>query len=216
MTVTTPRQEESAEAPGSSELLIKEARRKARLRRLRLGSVLGVVVLLVLALFTATGGFDSTPATRNGKSPGTNAGTGHKSSHTAAAVIPLSAFYPNETLEFATPTEGWMIDQSSDRIMVTHDGGRTWSTSYKEPSSLLSEGGFNSNLDFVNIDDGWALVNSKGLVATTNAGRTWSFLPEPPQGPLMTFTFSSPDDGWALTEGALCSKHRTLRGRGNS
>jgi hypothetical protein len=169
-----------------------------------LTSILGVVVILVLALVAVTGGFSSPPPRSNDRPSGKIAGTGHKSPQTSTAVILPSSFYPQQTLDFVTPGEGWMIGPNSNLIMVTHNEGSTWSTSFTESSSLQSDNGFLRSLNFVNPEDGWALVNYKGLLATTDAGRTWSLLANPQEGALATFFFSNREDGWALTDkGAL-------------
>jgi len=204
VTIASPRHDQNVKTTDAPELLIKEARRKARLRRLRWGGALGVVLILALELIAVNGGFSSPPPRSSGTPSGKLVATAHKSPQALAAAMLPSSFYPQRTLDFVTSDEGWLIDPNASRILVTHNGGSTWSTSYEESSSLQSKNGFLRSVDFVNADDGWALINFKGLIATTDAGRTWSLPLDPTEGPLMTFSFSSPEDGWALTDkGAL-------------
>jgi hypothetical protein len=204
VTITSPKHNESIQTPNDSELLIKEARRKARLRRLQWGCILGIIVALVVVTVAVIGGSGGPPTRSNGKSSGKVAGSGHKSSQTATGLLLPSAFYPQQTLDFVVPSEGWMIGTNSNRILVTHNGGVTWSTSYVESSLLQSNNGFIRSIYFVNVNDGWALINYKGLIATTNAGRTWSHVLDPSAGAPATFTFTDSVNGWALTDsGAL-------------
>src|SRR5665213_3667035 len=200
VTITSPKHDESLQAPNDSELLIKEARRKARLRHLQLGCIFGLILLLVFVTILVIGGSGKPPTRSNGKPSGKISGTGHKSSQSSTPVLLPSSFYPQQTLDFVTLDEGWMISPNSNLIMVTHNGGSNWSTSYEESATLQSDNGFIRSVNFVNVDDGWALINYKGLVATTNGGRTWSHILDPSVGPIATFSFSSSQDGWALTD----------------
>jgi hypothetical protein len=204
VTITSPRHDESLQAPNNSELLIKEARRKARRRRLRWICVLGLVALLVFVTISVMGGSGQSSNRSIAKPSGKSVGAGHRSAQTSAALLLPSSFYPEQSLDFVTPSEGWMIGPDSNRIMVTHNGGSTWSTSFEESAALQSNNGFIGSVSFVNVNDGWALINYKGLIATTNGGRTWSQILDPAAGPIATFSFTSTKDGWALTDtGAL-------------
>lgn len=110
-------------------------------------------------------------------------------------------------LQFSSPTAGWFADPSlPGQILGTTDGGRSWWTSYSGSFSEATDSGWVLSLDFVNTSDGWALLQDRGLVATTDGGRTWSSPTEPLEGQIVTFVFSGPDDGWAITSlGTLLS-----------
>lgn len=76
MTLTSPKQDEATQAALDLELLIKEARRKSRVRRLRWSGTLGLVVLLVSLPFAFLGG-SSVPSIKHnsGRSIGNVAGS---------------------------------------------------------------------------------------------------------------------------------------------
>jgi photosystem II stability/assembly factor-like uncharacterized protein len=97
----------------------------------------------------------------------------------------------NLSTSIASPTVWFLI--AGTRLYVTHDAGRTWSSS--TPSASWSAGPFQlSSVDFVSAASGWVGVlynscgglprhaytercrNAIGLAATANGGRTWSLL----------------------------------------
>jgi hypothetical protein len=105
-------------------------------------------------------------------------------------------------LQFVNDEDGWMITDD-DGIMATTDGGATWHASYAGPEQPTA-------IDFVGPEDGWALRNAgatvagstpdtAGLMRTTDAGHTWSYLGEPSEGSLRLIDFSGPATGWSLT-----------------
>jgi photosystem II stability/assembly factor-like uncharacterized protein len=97
----------------------------------------------------------------------------------------------NLSASIASPTVWFLI--ASTKLYVTHDAGRTWSSS--TPSASWSAGPFQvGSVDVVSGATGWAGVlynscgglprhaytaqcrNAIGVAATANGGRTWSLL----------------------------------------
>lgn len=78
---------------------------------------------------------------------------------------------PFETVFFIGNGTGWRMDSGdhnrSGRLLHTVDGGRTW--------TVIKTVGWNeAQFDFVNAQEGWALIDQgAALVHTANGGKTW-------------------------------------------
>lgn len=88
----------------------------------------------------------------------------------------------------AASTHDWMLFSHTRPILFrTSDSGRSWTTTAMTPHGKLGSGWA---VDFVNADEGWAVVLAKNLIAvlirTTDGGRTWTPLtpPEPKLPPM--------------------------------
>jgi photosystem II stability/assembly factor-like uncharacterized protein len=114
---------------------------------------------------------------------------------------------------FLDRSHGWMLstDALSEEtyarfyLLSTEDGGKNWRTLVLQRPAfkLMDDYTFPSQLFFSDSQHGWILwhwhmMNKSldALLATTDGGRTWSRLPDPPgPGPLQ---FTSPHDGWII------------------
>jgi Photosynthesis system II assembly factor YCF48 len=124
------------------------------------------------------------------------------STTTSAPTVPTTAPLPTSTtipqipantgmsLQFVNPEDGWMAVDGP--ILRTINGGQTWRQSYSRSAG---------SVDFVNDVDGWAIANT--VIRTEDGGNTWQALTEPRQGRITYLDFTSPSDGWALTEHAV-------------
>ena len=116
------------------------------------------------------------------------------------------------TVFFLDSSHGWMIstDALNEDIdarfyfLSTEDGGKTWRTLLlQRPAYKLMQDMWPTEVYFPDPKHGWilwhwAMMNSRSnaLLATTDGGRTWKRLPDPPgAGPL---DFSSARDGWMI------------------
>jgi photosystem II stability/assembly factor-like uncharacterized protein len=114
---------------------------------------------------------------------------------------------------FLDRSHGWMLstDALSEEtyarfyLLSTEDGGKNWRTLVLQRPAfkLMDDYTFPSQLFFSDSQHGWILwhwhmmnTSLDALLATTDGGRTWSRLPDPPgPGPLQ---FTSPRDGWII------------------
>ena len=114
---------------------------------------------------------------------------------------------------FLDRSHGWVLstdalgDESNAPFFLfsTEDGGNTWRTLVlRRPMfNLMDDYTFPSQLFFSDSQHGWMLWrwgvgNSllSYLLATTDGGRTWKRLSDPPLGTSLQFT--SPRDGWMI------------------
>jgi photosystem II stability/assembly factor-like uncharacterized protein len=195
MTIAPARHDDSFEVSHAAELLIKEARRNGRRRRLRFGLIV-LAVFVVIASVLVLIGRATTPASKANGGPGVAVGGDTESN------VAFSPFYfpPSQNLQFVSTNVGWLIDpRVEDRILSTNNGGRSWSTSYLSTVSAMTEDGAIKSIDFINTSDGWALLYGEGLISTTDGGHIWSTAREPAQGPVMAYAFTGPTNGWVLT-----------------
>jgi photosystem II stability/assembly factor-like uncharacterized protein len=114
---------------------------------------------------------------------------------------------------FADRIHGWML--SSDALgeetnapfflYSTENAGRTWRTLVlRRPMfNMMDDYTFPTELFFSDSQHGWLLwawgmMNSRRnyLLSTTDGGRSWKSLPDPPLGGSLQFT--SPRDGWMI------------------
>jgi photosystem II stability/assembly factor-like uncharacterized protein len=81
---------------------------------------------------------------------------------------------------FFDASHGMLIGDGDGVILVTSDGGTTWST---RTLPLWTSQWSIDAVDFINPNEGWALVSAR-LYHTGNGGRTWTLvnanLPPPP------------------------------------
>jgi len=208
-------------APRDEELLIREARQRARRRRWTIGLV--ILVVIATALVIVGGGkrhppkattTQSQPSGRSGVSGGHNAATpvilGGQS---VQSMWPFGgetswAF----TMNVTSPTNG------AQGIEWTSNGGRTWRDA--TPAGYSISGGQYSLGDFFALSArrawvvaGWTTVSPQPrprLLTTDDAGRTWSTAGTVPSVPC-TLSFSSTDFGiCASSNGAGGSAPLTL------
>lgn len=104
---------------------------------------------------------------------------------------------------FRTEREGWILALSGtgDELTVwrTQDGGTSWTS---QALASLRDGGSPVSMEFTDGEYGWVMVRlpssanfSLGLLlATTDGGRSWKALPDPPIGG--TIHFISRGSGW--------------------
>jgi hypothetical protein len=195
MTIAPAPYDVSVGIPDAAELLIKEARRKGRRRRLRVGLIVLAVLVIIAAALVAIGRA-TIPASKSSGAPRATVGADTVSS----AVFAPFYFPPSQNLQFVSTNDGWLIDPNvENRILDTTNGGRSWSTSYLSTVSAKTENGAIVSIDFINTSDGWALLYGEGLISTTDGGRVWSVPREPVQGSVMAYTFTGPSNGWVLT-----------------
>jgi photosystem II stability/assembly factor-like uncharacterized protein len=199
-------------------------------RRLRIGRaasglgialVVGAVVAATLAVGLHERGHPTSSATAGPSARATPAGpsetsptgwTAEPSSVSSAPVvtpsatpvaIPLSASSCRGPLTFVNRLDGWLTvptGATTSEILSTDNGGASWDVELSAPFWV-------GELDFVSVDDGWALAGpsmaavpqSGGLLRTADGGTTWTAAGEPGQA-LVCVDFTSASSGWALTE----------------
>jgi photosystem II stability/assembly factor-like uncharacterized protein len=195
MTIAPERYDVSFEISDAAELLIKEARRKGRRRRLRVGLIVIAAFVIIAAALVAVGRATH-PVSKAIGGPRTTVGADTASS----AVFAPFYFPPSQNLQFVSTNDGWLIDPNvENRILSTTNGGRSWSTNYLSTVSATTEKGGIVSIDFINTSDGWALLYGEGLISTRDGGRSWSAPREPVQGTVMSYAFTGPSNGWVLT-----------------
>lgn len=100
---------------------------------------------------------------------------------------------------FVDDETGWVL--AEDRLLVTGDGGRTWTERYRAAHVRLTR------VQFLDRQKGFALVRRDGpctgwicpseLWATSDGGKTWAALPTRSFEPA-SFTFVDARNGWAV------------------
>ena len=169
---------------------------------------------------TAAGGSSpaaapSTPRTTTTTAPASPSRLSGIATLAPAPTGPL-AVVPNSTLAFADAEHGWLVvpgqpsgsptTWSASRLLVTTDGGRTWSQQLNEASAPLV------GVDFADVTHGWAVAGAVGpsgapggqtvygaaLLRTTDGGSTWHQAGEPPS-PLGQVHFTDALRGWGVT-----------------
>jgi photosystem II stability/assembly factor-like uncharacterized protein len=108
-------------------------------------------------------------------------------------------------VSFVNPQDGWALEQQSacgsktvryligtrsSTVLLTTDGGRTWTTGATIPGVV-------GTMHFTSPSDGWATLPG-GLLATTDGGRQWSSLPGSPSGVLALSSQGQLD--WAVAQ----------------
>jgi len=117
--------------------------------------------------------------------------------------VSLSAGPCSAPLTFVDGLHGWMTvptGGTTSEILATSNGGVSWNPQLSVPFWV-------GTLDFVDVDDGWALAGPSetpapeagGLLRTTDGGATWAAAGQPGQ-PLVCIDFVSPAAGFGLTE----------------
>ncbi len=104
---------------------------------------------------------------------------------------------------FTSPENGAVVT-ASGRIDVTGNGGKHW--------SQAADANHVAAIDFVESSDGWAITWSNytasgvrfgPLLYTSDGGRTWSKLPVPSEGPLVTVDFTDELVGYGVTSAGV-------------
>jgi hypothetical protein len=167
MTISPPHTDVSPDVPDSPELLIKEAQRASRRRRLRSGAIAFGILLFVSSVVSTIALYP-----RSGPSSSTD-GIGH--GYPYAPDSPILALKLSR-LEMLSATNGVgvaPIVTYSGRLLRaylvrTNDAGATWRV-----SGALPKGFYPWSTAFENSRDGYVTGNT-GTVFTDNGGRTWS------------------------------------------
>ena len=94
-------------------------------------------------------------------------------------------------VSFVDASHGWAV--GGEAILVTKDGGQTWSA---QPSGVGDWG--LQGIDFVDIDHGWAVGACGTIVATSDGGATWRPQSSDTQRDLSDVTFTDLKHGWAV------------------
>lgn len=104
------------------------------------------------------------------------------------------------SIAFADPRRGFALNQGSNVLWTTEDGGLNWDVRYG-PS--FGGAGVSRDLEFANADFGFALVGGE-LVRTQDGGKTWAAISMPSNvsGTLRHAQFVDPRNGW--TSSAEC------------
>jgi photosystem II stability/assembly factor-like uncharacterized protein len=98
-----------------------------------------------------------------------------------------------DAVQFVSASQGWAA--GAGRVLVTTDGGRTWTNQYAGPAEL-------DELDFTDAQHGWA-VGTNTLLRTTDGGTTWTQLSEPAcTTPIEDVHFVTEERGYAVARGA--------------
>lgn len=117
---------------------------------------------------------------------------------------------------FLDRVHGWMISSDADRgesnapihIIYTEDGGKSWRTVLLQRPMVNSITDMSpTDIFFSDASHGWILwrlahtkSRANALTATSDGGRTWKTLPEPPgPGPMQ---FTSAQNGWMVGDSA--------------
>lgn len=111
---------------------------------------------------------------------------------TAASAKGIGPQQPAGTLLYTSPANGWLSDSST--LLQTNNGGVSWRTSYASQAVSVF---------FLNREIGWALISSKGLIATRDGGRHWGTLFGSRQATINSFAFTNEHSGWAVTARGL-------------
>jgi photosystem II stability/assembly factor-like uncharacterized protein len=184
MTLTPTRQPELGESPDPTELLIKEARRRARRRRLTAGVVLLLVFAMALVVAAGRGGSPSHVVSRNTSQASRTAAV---SAHSTTLVVPAG-----QAVQSVWPVGGqtsWVytvnetaLSHGGQGIEWTDNGGQTWRNA--TPSGYTYAGGnrFIGGFFALTSTRAWLVVGplspksntSEAILATSNAGRSWS------------------------------------------
>ena len=111
---------------------------------------------------------------------------------------------PEDPIMIFTSPENGAVVTASGRIDVTGNGGKHW--------SQAADANHVAAIDFVESSDGWAITWSNytasgvrfgPLLYTSDGGRTWSKLPVPSEGPLVTVDFTDELVGYGVTSAGV-------------
>lgn len=208
MTVSPPRNDLSYEVSNSAELLIKEARRASRKRRLRRCLILMVLVFLVVGatVYRVEGGTSSSP----------RIGTGPPKRSPPVMVLPLSAHSRIWTLDMLNVSSGYAVAGASSKIrhehlIATTNMGKSWHVVGVLPYSFYA-GQLKPILHFVTQSIGYTQAFQVGeqwlsnnIYVTTNGGTSWSDLSISGQVPSMinTEAYASTSPDFRISNGVV-------------
>jgi photosystem II stability/assembly factor-like uncharacterized protein len=112
-------------------------------------------------------------------------------------------------VSFVDADHGWIVgadfqpQDQSNVILVTSDGGQTWT---QQSSGII---GFFSTITFIDTLHGWAggdtaVSGSAAIVSTTDGGVTWVAQPTP-LGIVEGISFADPSHGWVVGFGDIAA-----------
>ncbi len=74
----------------------------------------------------------------------------------------------NMGLSFVNATTGWVVRYTSAyQILKTTDGGSTWATQISTSTAI-------NNIQFIDVNNGWAVGSNGTALKTTDGGTTWT------------------------------------------
>jgi hypothetical protein len=162
VTITPTEHEVSYESSDPAELLIKEARRKARRRRLAIGVIVCVVLMAGVVAAVASGELSSTPP------------LGLGSSRPGAAVVTAKSFVPTHSPDLIQPTtlaaehngDILILDNSRDQILQLTPKGTlsVFAGSGRQGFSGDGRRAVDAELDFTHFSEAGIAVARNGTV----------------------------------------------------
>jgi sugar lactone lactonase YvrE len=162
VTITPTEHEASYENSDPVELLIREARRKARRRRLAIGLIVCVVLMAGVLVAAASGELSSTPP------------RGLGSAQPGGAVVTAKTFVPTHSPDLILPTtlaaehngDVLILDGSRDQILQLTPGGRLSIFAGSGRQGFSGDGGLavDAKLDFQYFSQAGLVVATDGTV----------------------------------------------------
>lgn len=141
-------------------------------------------------------------AVATGNGPGYAVVVTHDGGNTWRALYRTAkAPSPSSLWGFWDAQHGWALGSLTDpaAVLMTTDGGATWSQTGRAPAADVFSAGF------LDAEHGWAVVDGMKAYATHDGGATWQPLGEanPCQG-IQLMGFTTPNDGWLLPQAMKC------------
>ena len=226
MTISPPRHGSDLDLSYDVELLIKEARRKGRVRLLKRFLILIVVGIIVAAVVTLVQRGPTVPGRSTNKESGKTTGTNglQRSVSTLATVDML-----NPQIGYAIGGTGQK--ESRAFLLATSNGGTSWSTRSALSFELPGEAWSAPHLDFISSQVGYVDANvaggpasNQGVYVTIDGGHRWRRLIVAGYTPTFaTSTISDPpvNESYQVSGGILtlvtlrCSQHELNAESGN-
>lgn len=109
------------------------------------------------------------------------------------------SFSPNWSwsLEFINPNIGWVGEGFAGYIRKTTDGGSTWQFKSVPSNSAMFD------IDFINVNTGWAVGQYGHILKTTNQGESWNHQSCPVSMDLNDVAFINANEGWIVGNGGI-------------
>ena len=122
-------------------------------------------------------------------------------------VAPPAPFLCDRTtltdVAFADSEHGWAV--GGDVILITTDGGRSWSRQSSPRAGLY-------DAFFLDVRRGW-IVGSNAILTTVDGGATWTVQdPGPTDVALLAVTFATPNRGWVVGIARDGNEHGVILG----
>ena len=119
-----------------------------------------------------------------------------------AAVFPKPDNSSLESVCMVDSEYGWAVGSagptdSMPLVVVTHDGGATWT---RQTKGLPTTGVDFHGVSFVDRQHGWAVGDSGAIYVTVDGGATWWSQPSGVSAALRGVCFVAPAVGWAVGE----------------